>query len=823
MKRILLIIGLLLVSSAALAQTFDLPSFFQPAEEDLSVWYLGNIFGSDLIEGEGISNIKLMSRLFGIFNQVCLVVGIIIIVYTMLAGTLNTANEGKPLGEKWNSVWMPMRISLGIALLVPKGGSGYCLAQYLVMWLTLQGIGAADTVWNTMITYFEEGGAIYSQETFEGSSKTYVTEENINYGYKVQGPASFRLPLGSNKTEKIETFLLQNMVCIDKFNNDPDAVQLNSNRRYSAHAPSDRSNLVLFGDRAQYTAGSVINADTPGAECGYLQIGSNYADLTDEQKVQTRIYSLGFYNLARGLAGISKEIATNGYNPSQHDNPNYYDPFFQDARRGVQLLINYIVGYESVLEDRQRPRSNYEVFRRYGWILAGNYYTILANLKAKEAAFASNFITPESISLPLKYGAPKDAQGDVKLQVYKDASAFYTQGLIDWGWKNIYDIPGFKAPTVSWGSSISPFGGSSKIGIVDIDAILSGVKAGQQSIGKDQRASSATISAIEDYLRYLTGSGSSTRGVAKDPILKAATYGKELTSMALGFMLPLSGMLVALNLSMSWNACQHPWTYIAQSLGNYFQPILFALFVFMYTQGALLGVYIPLIPFITFFMGALGWMMQVVESIAAAPLVAIGLVFPETRDDIWGRAAPAMMLILNLFLRPALMIIGFAAAMIVTWIAVEMLNIGFLTLTASAFRIEDMFGFVAILTAYVAVFVTLVTKTYSLINVVPNKVLHWIGDQSMGVQGAEEAIGAAKQGTELGAGAAAGGASAGGKGDRWAAESAGKGFEEKAGKSIAEVGAKGMMSTKMPEKPDGDKGGGSKSEQKVPGKNMPPK
>lgn len=165
-----------------------------------------------------------------------------------------------------------------------------------------------------------------------------------------------------------------------------------------------------------------------------------------------------------------------------------------------------------------------------------------------------------------------------------------------------------------------------------------------------------------------------------------------------------------------------------------------------------------MIPFVTFFVGAIGWMLQVVEAVAAAPIVAIGLVFPETRDDVWGRAAPAYMMIMSLFLRPPLMLVGFAAAMIVLWCLTQLLNIGFLTLTTVTFRIEDMFGFVTIMTAYTAMFTMVVTRSYELINVVPNKVLNWIGGPGFEVQGAQEAIGAAKGGVQEGSGAITGGA-----------------------------------------------------------------
>ncbi len=149
MYRLALIMGLCFCASTALA--FDMPNldFFTPTSKDLSLWYLANIFGSDLVPSKGAivsPYMQLLARLFGIFNQVVLVVGIIIVTYTLTAGAVNSASEGKPLGEKWNAMWMPIRIVVGIALLVPKAGSGYCLAQYLVMWLILNGVGAADTL-----------------------------------------------------------------------------------------------------------------------------------------------------------------------------------------------------------------------------------------------------------------------------------------------------------------------------------------------------------------------------------------------------------------------------------------------------------------------------------------------------------------------------------------------------------------------------------------------------------------------------------------------------------------------------------------------------
>jgi defect in organelle trafficking protein DotA len=97
-----------------------------------------------------------LSYVFEKFNSVCLATGLVIIIYTMIVGVLQTAEQGKVLGEKWSATWLPIRMVLGIALLVPQPGTGYCLAQSLVMWMVVQGIGGADAIWDRALDYFIE-------------------------------------------------------------------------------------------------------------------------------------------------------------------------------------------------------------------------------------------------------------------------------------------------------------------------------------------------------------------------------------------------------------------------------------------------------------------------------------------------------------------------------------------------------------------------------------------------------------------------------------------------------------------------------------------
>jgi defect-in-organelle-trafficking protein DotA len=131
---------------------------FAPPPSDISVTFLGNIFG--MVDGVLHSTgSQIMGIMFGVFNAAVLSLGGIVMMYIILVSTMNTAHEGQMLGQKWSSIWVPTRAVIGLALLIPKA-SGYCLMQIFVMWVVLQGVGVADKIWGASLDYMNRGGVI---------------------------------------------------------------------------------------------------------------------------------------------------------------------------------------------------------------------------------------------------------------------------------------------------------------------------------------------------------------------------------------------------------------------------------------------------------------------------------------------------------------------------------------------------------------------------------------------------------------------------------------------------------------------------------------
>ena len=133
---------------------------FKPVPGDLSVLFLGNIFGvvDGVLAGNGS---QIAGEIFGVFNTAILALAGMMVFYTLLVSTLNTAADGQNIGKRWSSVLVPIRSVAGIAFLLPKA-SGYCVLQIFIMWVVIQGVGAADKVWNQALSYLNRGGTIVS-------------------------------------------------------------------------------------------------------------------------------------------------------------------------------------------------------------------------------------------------------------------------------------------------------------------------------------------------------------------------------------------------------------------------------------------------------------------------------------------------------------------------------------------------------------------------------------------------------------------------------------------------------------------------------------
>lgn len=150
MRLIFILMATLTMPVLAADTSTDLHAF-TPPPGDISVDFLRQTFGSILEgmkTGGGVADGQqtVIGSMMGKFNLAVLFLAMLFVIYTTVKGVVDSAHDGVVLGKKMSEVWVPIRTVGGMAILLPLS-SGYSMIQMSVLWLALQGVGVADTLW----------------------------------------------------------------------------------------------------------------------------------------------------------------------------------------------------------------------------------------------------------------------------------------------------------------------------------------------------------------------------------------------------------------------------------------------------------------------------------------------------------------------------------------------------------------------------------------------------------------------------------------------------------------------------------------------------
>ncbi|WP_151193855.1 DotA/TraY family protein [Cysteiniphilum sp. JM-1] len=177
---------------------------------------------------------------------------------------------------------------------------------------------------------------------------------------------------------------------------------------------------------------------------------------------------------------------------------------------------------------------------------------------------------------------------------------------------------------------------------------------------------------------------------------------------------------------------------------------------------------IPMAPFLLFWAGKIAWLLLVIEAMVAAPIVAIGIIYPEGHE-VFGKAEPAIQIVLNLMLRPVFMVMGLIAGIVLTGLVVYISADAFKVVANTIINMLPSTGgnnapmmakgsIACLLIFMYGSFLSLgFMKCFSLIYLLPDKVLQWIGGgagEKAGEQDLQQLTSGLQQNTQAGAQAA---------------------------------------------------------------------
>lgn len=833
---------------AMLINLFEIPSM------DRSVYYLGQIFGyvGSVLPAKNPS--LLVGMMFKTLNTVALTIGAFMVVYVTVVGLLKTAQEGEFLGKQWNSLWVPLRTVLGITALFPTA-TGYSAIQVVIMWIILQGVGAADTLWTQVIKYVNLMGSPYGGVSTDNLNPIQIQGNMKSLFQSLSCQASAKLS-NNDIVSTIPGKASIKYFCGQKGNTDLFCKRTDSEMLNPIDGPQvthnmepvrgpDNKPITNPDGTTQMIEGSLTYSMGPTlGKCGSIKFCSVIKECkkTDPTKpdsarclackaqqsaLQTIVPTLGavasqfatidnlyatFYELPvtpQSTPDWMKDYcSTMGVSPAQccvtslptlkvaNINVNTgpvcsYKNFPNDRAQndatntsssksapinasnsatdlylkyplGVYLngsdFINAVVGeymaaivgavstaVQNQMNEAPLQQDWYQLAISYGWITAGAFYYDLAG---------QNQVNQDAINLPLTYAPPEAS--DAFLKTYRN------------NYNAVGDLISAMIGANSGNSGFVQTPGMTG----DISNALGTSAASLMTNWKNSLTSNSCAGARCDY----AGGARST-----NPLISIATFGYQMmiTAQLLFAVITVAAAAFAAVSSINpifWGIglTESPFYAAFKVLVSLVGPFFVILIASLFSIGAMLGIYVPLIPYMIFTLGAIGWLIATVEAMVAGPIIALGILSPGGQHDILGRAEPALMQLLNLFLRPVLMIFGLILSMFFVIVVVNLVNTGFLYAATQIIRSPGLFEQILFIAAYTTFIITVVNKAFSLIYVVPERVTTWIGGHAVSY-GEEQAMGETKQSVQ---GAAAKSA----KGMKHTAEGAGE-----MGKAVADA------------------------------------
>ncbi|PHQ80773.1 MAG: hypothetical protein COB66_03995 [Coxiella sp. (in: Bacteria)] len=690
---------------------------------DLSMNYLSQIFGTvgNILSG---TSGQMLGKLFYDLNIGVLVVAGLWLSYTIVTLVVSSATEGSFVSGKNNLVLIFLKIAIGMAALFPSPTTGYSAIQDIVMKVVVQGVKLADMTWQHGLDYIQEGGAVWRPPVTsqDGGGLTVGTAQSIYKGVignvfrsevcMVKASAAASLPGTGTDTGGVA-------------NNQIAPPSLN---------PIDNSDNQSFDFPSSPTqsagCGSLDWGSVSGAANGGSTAEGSFAYQATYHAVYSVLPAAKEYACSQGI--LSKSSVCMGTTPSDGAtlNGDLAEMLFNNILAYVNSIMPVVQNNSGAAA--QSMQNFFTGANSQGWLMAGRFSWDIAHLQDN----------------------------------YKNANSV----------GNSTYMPKYSQPA----------GGDEKANADNITTLLSNVWADPKNSGIDIKtkfdnysnasAAGGTNTPVSMNLQYISpimGSmfADSTslnqmftpENMGHDPMYFLHRVGMLLMNVAGDLWISMAFIVGGLYLvGMFCSGGSVDLDKPIQGVVDWVKPIIMAFAGVYLATGGMLAFYVPIYAFFVFSFGIISWFIVVIEAMVCAPMIAFGLTHPEGHDFL-GPAKQALILLLGVFLRPVLMIIGLISSMILSYVAFRMVNYGFASFMGDIFTNASVGGQNASVAAgmssfinngaasgsgsigqviyliiampvmmlmYTTVVYLVINQCYSLIYVLPDYVLRWIGGQS---------------------------------------------------------------------------------------------
>lgn len=686
-----------------------------------------------------------LGEIFRTFNLGIAFFGTLIILFLTIVGVLQSGNDGEFLGKRWHSMWVPVRFSVGSALMLPLTSSGYSMVQAMVLWIAMQGVGFADSVWATVVN-------------------TIVTRTTAQVW-------------GSVPASDIARDIVTSSVCAQaitrytKNNPVPYAV--------SYHSMPDKTVRGLVTTESRWDAQNLnLNgiSDTTDAMCGKFVYTYPEPSSSDQYSpVRQKIAA----EHKRLMTEISTSLTNSGdvtalldaMDSTDADAGQKISNAAQALQGDIALYTKYYLNSINTVADQAMTAaipadqaSQAQAMKDVGFVAAGAMYIDLTRLHT--AVRSTMSATP-------KYSGPKTEtlRATIDSEQAAHVVKYLTDIAADLG-QNVVTDPNQS----TWDSSGTNVKASSSISAVmpTKSSLLKGPENAMQTMW------TGLSSQIVQTIVGVGDSASVGNHVSYNPFDHIGAPGDNTQSAILqlknrgDLILDLVGQIQMAQILVSGladgirdeaQATSLVGAAVGAPFGGGFVAgivhsafgILSGLTLAILAYGLSLAVYIPMVPYTLYTAGIVSLVILIAEALVASSLWAVMIMHPSGEGLTSDHSRQGMMMLLVLFARPSLMLMGMVMGIFMVEPLITMVNDTFFYAMKSVQYGTGITGLYSILgycAIYMSIVLSVINRCFAMIHHVPDRVLRWIGNGG-------EQLGESDMSNQAGAGlkAAAAGAS----------------------------------------------------------------
>ena len=698
---------------------------------------LNQMFGQLFPTGSDPGTDNLFASIIAYFNVIVLVIGGSMFFYNVSIGVMQSAHEGQVLGQRWSSLWAPLRVILAVGMLVPVNG-GYNMAQSGVAYVVKGSTLMASGVWSKVATL--------------------VLKDDI----------PIAAPL-TNFNPDIMKDMYNQAACISAMSRELNAADDNKKIEYDmfkVNASNDRHRIyTAVYDGSKYYAhgvcGSWATPETPRYLENIVKAYKNnqQADAANISSARAeeliKKFREGHYDIMKYIQDEMRKLIDGLYAaPSwEVDKSNLIGKKIaeihteankdlgklitdiralatKDDGNGINrprdLLLRRITGNEQCFNeegshDTQVSNQNGDIssvivnnraalINCYGegWMGAGTWYIQMAKINNELSTLT-------------------DARSSTRSPTYNtDDVSLFSKGF-NWalGGGNAGPVTGptyvetvFHSPSSKKvRKALSDFEYLFDVSTVELAALNYPIATALvQDIQDDPEAEGYWVGRLIKLIVEKSGLLDKTRflidlfdpgkyGSSTDPMVNLITLGKWLITVG----------------SLIW-AGSAIWGGIA--------VVALPVFSILLSAGVTLSIILPLMPFLYWVMGVSGYFLLIAEAIIAVNLWALSHLRMDG-DGLSGDAGrQGWLMVLALFLTPTLMVLGFIVGMILFRVVSTLMSAGMFYAVSGIIGsnpIVWVFGTLGYIIIIVSVYTLLLERSFSLVSEFPNRVMKWMG------------------------------------------------------------------------------------------------